>query len=205
MSHDLVEPGALAGNLVQEVRLFGDHARLEVETATLPQELVAQVQRQMVQREHPHVTLEAVNHGCRAALLDHRIEDVPGAVEVALRRDGALEAEGVDPLVEWPLEAAGELARVVASSAVRELAALDEQDPRPGIAQREERGRDPGDARAHDRHVGARVTEQRARFACLQQLEPRSVLEPHCANLAATQSSRQQMLAAIVVESDGAA
>ena len=92
----------------------------------------------------------------------------------ALRVDGHLDTELLDEVDQRALEVGGQLSGVVAGGSMTDRAALDEDDVEFGVSEQEECGAGPGDARAHDHHVGDTIAVQWARRVALAELlQPR--------------------------------
>jgi hypothetical protein len=157
----VVEPIELCRYLRPETRILGHEATLGVPPALPTDEVVAQVDKQLVEIEHPHMTGETLEPHCRTRLGLQQVEEIMGTVDPPLRCDRALNAELVGDIRQGPLEVRRHLARVPTCRAARHAVAFNQKHAPARLPQYEKRGRYACNAGAHHHHIGTRVRRER--------------------------------------------
>ena len=143
---DVIEPLEVSGKRVTELRPLRHHARLRAPPTLAADEVVAQMDLQVVQIEHPHVTGESLDPNGGARFGDHEVEQIVSPVETPLCLDGPLGAELIRDVAQRTLEVCRELPGVAAGRTARDTVALDQQHAAGRTAQDEEGGRHARDS-----------------------------------------------------------
>ena len=152
-----IELRVLGGDVVQELGVVRDHTPVDAQAALLAQQTVAQVNIQVVQREHAHVPDDSFDPRCDTGLRHHFVEQVVGTVEGPLPVDCRVETVGVDKITQRAFEVGRQLTGVVASGPPTYSISLDQHHCGRRVAQREEGSGDTGDSGTDDRDIGRAV------------------------------------------------